>query len=66
MDSKTLKYAKKNIDSIAEENGIKCYIMDDNLIIEVASGRNFELSEKEIKYQANSYLDSEKERIEFL
>jgi uncharacterized protein (DUF2345 family) len=63
MRNKTLEYAKKNIDIIAEENGIRAFISQGELYIQVKSGRNFKLSEDEIKYQATEYLNSEIEDV---
>ena len=63
MHNKTLEYAKKNIDIIAEENGIRAFISQGKLYIQVKSGRNFKLSEDEIKYQATEYLNSEIEDV---
>ena len=63
MDKTTLDYAKKNIDIIAYENNIQAFISDSKLYIQLKSGRNFSLSEEEIKYQASEYLRSEIEKI---
>ena len=50
MNKKTLEYAKANIDIIERENNIKTFISQNKLYIETIFGRNFELSEEEIKY----------------
>ena len=63
MNTKALIYAKLNIDIVAEENGFKSFTNDGKLYIEFPSGRNFELSEREIIYQANEYLENEKRII---
>ena len=61
---KVLKYAKKHIEVTAKENGISSVnIEGDNLYIEMNSGKTYELSQKEIKYQAGEFLNSE---IEYL
>ena len=66
MNQKTLNYAKANIDMIAEENGIKAFISQGKLYIEVKSGRNFELSESEVIYQATQFLESEIESLKHI
>ena len=66
MNQKTLEYAKLNIDIIAQENEIKPFVSQSKLYIETKSGRNFELSEEEIKYQASEYLKNEIERVNFI
>lgn len=64
MNTKALMYAKLNIDNFAEENGFfKSFVSNGKLYIEFPSGRNFELSEREIIYQANEYLENEKRII---
>lgn len=63
MEKKTLNYAKQYIDIVAQENGFKSFIDNGKLFIEFPSGRNFELSESEILYQANEYLENEKRMI---
>lgn len=62
----TILFAKYNIEEIAEENGIKPCLSHNStrLHIELASGRTFELSEKEIKYQAIQYLNNQIHKIE--
>ena len=52
MNQKVLNYAKANIDVIAQENDITTHISQGNLYIEFRSGRNFNLSEYEVFYQA--------------
>ena len=64
MNQKTLDYAKKNIDIIAQENGIKVYTNGQGVYIELASGRNFRLHDDEIIYQAKEYLRSEIDLID--
>ncbi len=44
MDKKTLRYAEKHINSTDVD--IKCFISEGSLVLEIPSGRNFELSEK--------------------
>ena len=61
MNTKTLNYAKLNID----EHEVKTFISQGNLYLETQSGRNFKLAEDEVKYQAIEYLKSEIEMVKF-
>lgn len=61
MHQSILKYAKNNIDE--QENGIKVLNYNGSLYIETVTGRNFELSENEIKSQAIDYLNREIDNI---
>lgn len=63
MNQKTLEYAKAYIDIIAEENNITTFISDSKLYIQTITGRNFSLSEEEIKNQASEYLRWEIQNI---
>ena len=63
MTNNTLNYAKAYIDVIAKENEIKTFISQGNLYIELRSGRNFKLSEDEVKYQAIQFLEDEINQI---
>lgn len=63
MSPKTLEYARLNIEPITKENKISVFINDSRLYIQTSCGRNFSLSEEEIKYQASEYLRSEIEKI---
>ena len=69
MRLEILKYAKKQIDITGEEDGIKAIILSDgkqnNLYIEVASGKSYKLSDDEVSYQAQEYLESEIQSINF-
>jgi len=69
MRLEILKYAQKQINITGAEDGIKAIILSDgkenNLYIEVASGKNYKLSEDEVKYQAQEYLESEIQNINF-
>lgn len=69
MRLEILEYAKKQINITGEEDGIKATILSDgtqnNLYIEVASGKSYKLSESEISYQAQEYLESEIQSINF-
>ena len=61
-----LIYAKKHIENTAVENGIiSVNISEDKqfLFLEMCSGKTYELSQKEIEYQAKEYLESELEDI---
>ena len=69
MRSDILKYAQKQINITGEEDGIKAIILSDgeqnSLHIEVASGKCYKLSESEVKYQAQEYLENEIQSINF-
>ena len=69
MKSDILKYAQKQINVTGEEDGIKAIILSDgtqnNLYIEVASGKTYKLSDDEVSYQAQEYLESEIQSINF-
>lgn len=69
MKLEILQYAAKQINVTGEEDGIKATILSDgeqnNLYIEVASGKCYKLSEDEVKYQAQEYLESEIQSINF-
>jgi len=64
IQSKILQYAKRHIDVTASENNIqKAFIQGDSLYLEMMSGKNYELSQKEIEYQASEFLSSELEDL---
>jgi len=63
MELSTLHYAQKNLDIVAQENGFTTDLLKGKLYIEMPSGRAFELSEDEIKYQAIEYLKGQIESI---
>ena len=69
MRVEILQYAKKQINITGEEDGIKATILSDgtqnNLYIEVASGKSYKLSDDEISYQAQEYLESEIQSINY-
>jgi hypothetical protein len=65
MNIKALNYANQNINISGQEYGVKSFIDNGKLWIEFPSGRNLELSESEILYQANEYLESEKQMLNF-
>ena len=69
MRMEILKYAQKQINVTGEEDGIKATILSDgtqnNLYIEVASGKAYKLSDDEVSYQAQEYLESEIQSINF-
>jgi hypothetical protein len=61
---RVVDYAQKQVQITAEENGIqRVEVVNERLYIEFPSGKCYELSEKEIKYQAEEYLKSELEMI---
>jgi hypothetical protein len=65
MRESTLLHAKRNIDAVGEDYGVKTWIsLDGQLYVELSSGKSYELSENEIKYQAIEYLKSEISYIE--
>lgn len=63
--SKILQYAKRHIEVTASENNIQQVLLSVNSIsLEMVSGKNYELSQKEIEYQAMGFLQSELEDLE--
>lgn len=68
MKMEILQYAQKNINITGAEDGIKAIILSDGkengLYIEVKSGKCYKLSESEITYQAQEYLESEIREIQ--
>lgn len=69
MRIEILKYAQKQINITGVEDGIKAIILtngtQNNLYIEVASGKTYKLSDDEVSYQAQEYLESEIQSINF-
>ena len=69
MRLEILQYAQKQINITGAEDGIKATILSDgtqnNLYIEVASGKNYKLSEDEVNCQAQEYLESEIRSIKY-
>jgi hypothetical protein len=67
MRLEILQYAQKQINITGAEDGIKATILSDgkqnSLYIEVASGKSYKLSESEVSYQAQEYLESEIQSI---
>jgi hypothetical protein len=65
IQSKILEYAKKHIEVTAEENHIQGVFISDNktLFLEMVTGKSYELSQKELEYQAEEYLLSEFEDL---
>lgn len=62
--SKILQYAKRHIEVTASENNIQAVILNENSIsLEMVSGKNYELSQSEIEYQAQEFLTSELEDL---
>lgn len=61
---RAVDYAQIQIKITAQENGIQSVgIVDGRLYIEFPSGKMYELSDFEINYQAQEYLNSELEAI---
>jgi hypothetical protein len=69
MRLEILQYAQKQINMTGAEDGIKAIILSDgkenSLYIEVASGKSYKLSDSEISYQAQEYLESEIQSINY-
>ncbi len=65
MNTKTIDYAKRNLDAFANENGYSTFISQDSLYIQFKNGRNIKIADEEVKYQAEEYLKSEIEMIKF-
>jgi hypothetical protein len=61
---RTVGYAQKQVQITAQENGIQSVdVVNGRLYIEFRSGKTYELSEEEIKSQAQDYLESELQMI---
>lgn len=56
MELSTLRQAKKNLDITAEKNGFYTTLGMGKLYIGFPSGQMLELSEGEIKFQAQEYF----------
>jgi hypothetical protein len=69
MRLEILQYAEKHINTTGVEDGIKATILSDgeqnSLYIEVASGKCYKLSESEVAYQAQQYLENEIQNINY-
>jgi hypothetical protein len=65
MNTKTLQYAKMNLDAFANENGFAIFISQGGLYLQLPNGRNLKISDDEVEYQAEEYLKSEIELIKF-
>ena len=59
MEVSMLQCAQKNLSLIAQENGFIPSVVNSKLYLEMPSGRAFELSRDEIKYQAIEYLQGQ-------
>lgn len=57
MNDKILQYAMKNIVNISTDATFN--IVDNRIYIEFKDGRNLQIAEDEIRYQAIQYLESE-------
>ena len=64
MELSTVRYAQRNLDITAQENGFTTSIALGKLYIEFPSGHTLNLSDAEIKYQALEYLRKEISEIE--
>lgn len=63
-NSKTLLYALLNLNSMSVEHGFEAYESNGKIFISFQSGRNFELSDNEVKYRAIEYLQNQIEEVE--
>jgi hypothetical protein len=66
QQNQKLFYAKKRLDQLAKEelNGLnQINLFENSISLEFTNGMNFELSDKEINYQALLFLESEIESI---
>lgn len=65
MNKKTVDYAVKHMNVTAEENGIRVCNDPSSLkvFIETKSGKNYQIADAEILYQAKEFLVSELEEI---
>ena len=63
MENRILLYAKKHIEATAQEEGITVEVIGNDLCIVTRSGKSYQLSEIEIKYQAKEHLLSEIESL---
>jgi hypothetical protein len=61
MEAKILNWAKENMRESDED--IRVIITDGNLYVETRTGKCFEISEREVRYQATEYLNSEIQRL---
>ena len=59
----TIKYAKWNLEHIAQDNDITIVSQGDNVYIQLRSGHALQLSDSEINHQACTYLRSEIDKI---
>ena len=64
MELSTLRYAQKNLDITAQEDGYITSIALGKLYIEFPSGRSLDLSDNEVRNQAVEYLKSQISDIE--
>ena len=65
MTKKAIKYAMKNLLIIENDNDVTFHEKIDQLgiYVEFESGRNVSISDDEIYYQAEEYLDNEKREL---
>jgi|TARA_R100001369_G_scaffold23183_1_gene42547 hypothetical protein len=65
MTKKAIKYAMKNLLIIENDNDVTFHEKIDQLgiYVEFRSGRNVSISDDEIYYQAEEYLDNEKREL---
>ena len=67
MNVKTIEYALNNLKTISDDNDVKFHKVESGkklgIYVEFASGRNVSLSTDEIYYQAEEYLQHEREYV---
>jgi len=65
MTKEAIKYAMKNLLIIADDNDVTFHEKIDQLgiYVEFSSGKNVSISDDEIYYQAEEYLDNEKRAL---
>ena len=65
MTKEAIKYAMKNLLIIENDNDVTFHEKIDQLgiYVEFRSGRNVSISDDEIYYQAEEYLDNEKREL---
>jgi len=59
------KYAMKQLEFIGQECGFKPHQDNSKIYIEFANGKNLTISDEEIRYQAEEYLKSQIEMLNF-
>ena len=63
METKFLEYAKKHINVTSQETGVTASISGSTIYLTTVTGKCYELSDKEVKSQAEDYLNSEIQQL---